>query len=301
MENNIYKHEEHQYINLIQNIIDNGHLETGRNGITKSIFGYMMRFSLRENKIPILTTKKVAWKTCLKELFWFIKGDTNNKHLQQQNVHIWDANSSKEFMHENRGLTQYADGLIGPCYGFQWRHFNAPYDTNTGNPLINTNEKFTDQLNYIIEQLKNPATRNSRRLIMTAWNPNQLEMMSLPPCHLLCQFNVHNGKYLSCSLYQRSCDVGLGASFNIASYSFLTHLLAKHCGLEPFEFIHFIGNAHIYESHLEPLQRQINNIPFEFPTLEITNLRENIEDYTIEDFIINNYKSYENIKMDIVP
>ena len=284
--------EECQYLNLIETILENGYLEEGRNGKTKSIFGNMMRFSLKNGKIPILTTKKVAWKTCLKELLWFIRGETDNKILRQQNVHIWDENASAEFL-ESRGLSHYPDEELGPIYGYQWRNFNAPYDINTGKPL----EKGIDQLQEIIDQLKNPETRNSRRLIMTAWNPCQLNQMALPPCHILCQFNVHDGNKLSCALYQRSGDVGLGVPFNIASYSFLTHLLAKHCNLEAVEFICFLGNAHIYDDHIETLTEQLQNIPFDFPTVKIKEVRENISNYEVEDFEILNYKSHKQISM----
>ena len=298
--NNVFsrKHEEYQYLNLIENIIENGFLEEGRNGKTKSIFGNMMRFSLKEGKIPILTTKKTAWKTCLKELLWFIRGETDNKLLQQQNVHIWDGNASKEFM-ESRGLGHYPDGNLGPIYGYQWRHFNAPYDITTSYPDFFDKEtkKSVDQLQEIIDQLKNQETRTSRRLIMTAWNPCQLSQMALPPCHILCQFNVHDGNKLSCSMYQRSGDVGLGVPFNIASYSFLTHLIAKHCNLEAYEFVYFLGNAHIYDDHIDSLTEQLQNIPFEFPMVQIKEVRENISNYEVGDFEIINYQSHEKISM----
>lgn len=284
--------EEYQYSNLVETILENGYLEEGRNGKTKSIFGNMMRFSLKNGKIPILTTKKVAWKTCLKELLWFIRGETDNKILRQQNVHIWDENASAEFL-ESRGLSHYPDGELGPIYGYQWRHFNAPYDINTGKP----SEQGIDQLQEIIDKLKNPETRNSRRLIMTAWNPSQVNQVALPPCHILCQFNVHEGNKLSCALYQRSGDVGLGVPFNIASYSFLTHLLAKHCNLEAVEFIYFLGNAHIYDDHIEILTEQLQNTPFDFPTVKIKEVRENISNYEVEDFEILNYKSHKQISM----
>ena len=284
-------HEEYQYINLIEKILDNGFLENTRNGKTKSVFGASMRFSLANNKIPILTTKKTAWKTCLKELLWFINGDMDNKLLQSQGVHIWDGNTTKDFM-ISRGLDDYPEGKLGPLYGYQWRNFNAPYDKNTGQNIVNG----VDQLQLIIDQLKNPNTRNSRRLVMSAWNPCQVDEMVLPPCHVLCQFNVHDGNKLSCSLYQRSCDEFLGIPFNIASYGFLTHLIAKHCDLEPYEFIHFMGNCHIYDDHFEQVRTQITRKPFEFPTLDILNKRTNINDYKIDDFRINNYKHHEPIK-----
>jgi len=288
-------HEEYQYLNLIQNILINGHIEQGRNGETISLFGASMRFTLQNNSVPIFTTKKVAWKTCVKELLWFIRGETDNSLLNEQNVHIWDDNSSKEFM-ASRGLCNYTEGLLGPIYGFQWRHFNAKYDSYTGLPLTDG----IDQLQEIINLLKNPNTRNSRRLIMTAWNPCQLDEMALPPCHVLCQFNVHDGNKLSCSLYQRSGDMGLGVPFNVASYSFLTHILAKHCGLEAYEFIYFLGNAHIYNEHVTQLQEQISRVPFQFPSLEIIQIKENINHYNESDFIISNYKHHDTIKMKLI-
>lgn len=287
-------HQEQQYLDLIKNIIDNGTWEEGRNGRTKSVFGNMMRFDLTNGKIPILTTKKTAWKTCLKELLWFIRGETNNKLLQDQGVHIWDGNTTREFL-DSRGLN-YREGLIGPGYGFQWRHFNAPYDQETGGP----SEKGIDQLQQIIDALKDPVQRTSRRLVMTAWNPLQIDKMALPPCHILCQFNVHDGNKLSCALFQRSCDVALGASFNIASYSFLTYLLAKHCGLVAHEFVYFIGNCHLYEDHVEPMYTVLDKVPFNFPTVLIKEVRENINDYTVDDFIIDGYQSHELVKMKMV-
>lgn len=286
--------EEQQYLDLIKNILDNGFMEEGRNGNTKSLFGASMRFSLQDSKIPILTTKKMAWKTCVKELLWFIRGKTDNLILQEQNVHIWDANGTREFL-DSRGLHHYEENELGPIYGHQWRHFNAKWEGNEDY----TGDGF-DQLQYIIDQLKNPATRNSRRLILTAWNPLQLDEMALPPCHVMCQFNVHGNNKLSCSLYQRSVDVMLGQPFNIASYAFLTHLIAKHCDLEAYEFIYFMGNAHIYENHIDSAKEQIKREGFEFPTIEILNKRENINDYNVEDFNIVGYNSNDAIKMKMV-
>jgi thymidylate synthase len=290
--------EEQQYLNLLKTILEYGYIEEGRNGKTKSIFGGSMRFSLKNGIIPILTSKKVAWKTCLKELLWFIRGETNNKLLQKQDVHIWDGNSSKEYM-EGIGLDHYPEGILGPIYGYQWRHFNAHYDVVNG-CVLDENKPGIDQLQYIIDQLKNPQARNSRRLIMTAWNPCQLNKMALPPCHVMCQFNVHDGNKLSCAMYQRSVDVPIGSPFNIASYCFLTHLLAKHCGLITHEFVYFMGNCHIYEQHLDVIKEQIERVPFDFPTLEIVKKRENINDYVIDDFKIVNYQCHELIKMKMV-
>jgi thymidylate synthase len=309
--NNIkrYQHEEYQYLNLLENILENGLWEEGRNGKTKSIFGHSMRFSLKDGKIPILTTKKTAWKTCLKELLWFIRGETDNKLLKAQGVHIWDANASREFL-DSRGLTLTREDLIGPEYGYQWRFFNANYNCFTGKRLLDDDPndvhkdrkefKGVDQLQQIIDALKDPKQRNSRRLVMTAWNPAQLDQMALPPCHIFCQFNVHDGNKLSCSMYQRSNDECCGTPFNIASYSFLTHLLAKHCGLEPYEFVYFKGNCHIYEDHIEGAKLQVSREPFEFPIVSINQVRENINDYQVEDFEIHDYQHHPQIKFQMV-
>ena len=184
------------------------------------------------------------------------------------------------------------------CYGRQWRHFNANNDLNTGKRIEGSDG--VDQLQQIIDALKDPKQRTSRRLIMTAWNPCQLDDMALPPCHIFCQFNVHNGDQLSCAMYQRSCDSPLGSPINIASYSFLTHLLAKHCGLQAHEFVYFMGNSHIYEDHVEPMKEQIKRNPYPFPTVSIKQVRENINDYCLDDFEIHNYQSHETIKMKMV-
>jgi len=302
-------HEELQYLNLINNILENGYWKEGRNGKTKSIFGHSMRFSLKNNTIPIITTKKTAWRTCLKELLWFVRGETDATLLQQQNVHIWDANSSRDFL-DSQNLTLNNEGILGPIYGYQWRYYNASYNCFTGKRLLNDEEpdvfknrkenKGIDQLQEIIDILKDPLKRNSRRLILTAWNPAQIDQMALPPCHILCQFNVVGNK-LSCAMYQRSCDEICGQPFNIASYCFLTHLLAKHCDLEADEFIYFMGDCHIYEQHIEAAQLQIKRKPFEFPTLEILQKREKIEDYTVNDFMIYNYIYHDPIKVDMIP
>lgn len=287
-------HDENQYLHLIEDILNEGELVEGRNGTTKSIFGSAMHFSLENNNIPILTTKKVAWKTCLRELLWFIKGSTSNVELQKQNVKIWNGNASREFL-DSRGLHHLEENDLGPVYGHQWRFFNAPYtDCRT-----DYTGKGTDQLQYIIDELKNPKTRTSRRLIMSAWNPSQLNQMALPPCHVLAQFNVLDGDKLSCSLYQRSGDVGLGVPFNIASYSFLTHLIAKHCGLKATEFCYYLGNSHIYSDHLESLSPQISRIPHAFPTITISNKYDSIEEYTEADFNIHDYTFHPPIKMEM--
>lgn len=291
------QNEEYQYINLIKKILDSGFWEEGRNGKTKSIFGEMMRFSLKDNTIPILTTKKTAWKTCLKELLWFIRGESDNKILKDQGVHIWDGNTTREFL-DSRGLHHYPEDIAGPIYGAQWRNFNAEYKIY--DQQKKNKQDGIDQLQQIIDALKDPKQRNSRRLVMIAWNPCQLDQMALPPCHILCQFNIHDGNKLSCTMYQRSVDTMLGLPFNIASYSFLTHLIAKHCGLEAYEFIHFMGNIHIYEDHIESSKLQILREPFEFPKINIKCLKNNISDYDINDFEIINYKHHQEIKMSMI-
>jgi thymidylate synthase len=292
--------EEKQYLDVLQKILYKGTLEKGRNGNTLSIFGESMRFSLQNGSIPILTTKKTAWKTCLKELIWFIRGETDNKLLQKQGVHIWDGNTSREFL-DSRGLQLYPEGMVGPGYGYQWRNFGANYNCFSGKQLTDDHPfGGVDQLQQIIDKLKNPETRNSRRLILSAWNPKQLDQMAVPPCHIMCQFNVHDGNKLSCAMFQRSSDFFLGIPFNIASYSMLTHLIAKHCGLEAYEFIHFMGNCHLYENAIDATKMQIDRNPFPFPTISIKETRENINDYCVKDFEIHNYQSHEAIKVEMI-
>lgn len=242
-----------------------------------------------------MTTKKLAWKTCFNELMWFIKGSTDNRELREKNVHIWDDNASREFL-DSRGLYTNEENDLGPIYGHQWRHFNATYtDCNT-----DYSGKGIDQLQNIINELKS-NNKTSRRLIMTAWNPCQIEEMALPPCHILIQFNVRSNKYLSCSLYQRSGDVGLGVPFNITSYSFLLHILAKHCDLIPEDFVYFLGNAHIYQEHIEVLEKQLEKPPFEFPKIQIKKVHDDISEYTLDDIEwITKYNSHETMKMKMI-
>jgi len=289
---NKYEHEEDQYLDMIREVLREGSLEEGRNGYTKSLFGGAMRFSLKNNTIPLLTTKKVAWKTCFRELMWFVRGQTDNRVLQEQKVKIWNVNASREFL-DSRGLTHLEENDLGPVYGHQWRHFNAKY-TTCDEDYTN---KGVDQLGNIIKMLKDPGSRTSRRMVMSAWNPCQLDEMALPPCHVLAQFNVTNNKELSCSLYQRSCDMGLGVPFNIASYSFLTHIIAKHCDLVPKDFVYFMGNVHIYDDHFEMLKDQALRRPLEFPTLKILNKYDTIEEYSLDDIELKNYKYHPPIQM----
>ena len=301
---NAYKHEEYQYIHLIQHILDKGTWEQHEyeydTSKSKSIFGHTMRFSLRNGQIPIITTVKTEWETCVKELLWFIRGDTDANLLQNQGVHIWD--NTKQY------LPNYEKGELGPIHGHQWRWFNAPYITNQEKKQAsrvddNTRKYYTfephgvDQLQQIIDQLKNQTVKNQTvknhgGLILTAWNPSQLSQMAVLPCNVLCQFNVHDGNKLSCSLYQRSCDIICDQHFNIASYSFLTHLIATHCGLEAYECVYFMANCHISEKYIDTANSVILRKPFTFPTVSI-NIKENINDYCIEDFIVANYQSHK--------
>lgn len=287
-------HPEKQYLNLIKHIINHGIRTKSRNGNTINTIGTMSKYSLKNNTMPILTTKKVAWKTCLKELLWFINGDTSNKTLKKQNVKIWNGNSTREFL-DSRGLTSYEEDELGPIYGYQWRNWNAPYLGKN----INHKGNGIDQLSSIIENLKDPQERFSRRLILSAWNVEQLNQMALPPCHVLSQFHVLDKDKLYCTLYQRSGDVGLGVPFNIASYGFLTHMIAKICGLRAMELTHYIGNAHIYETHVDALKKQVDREPYDFPMLHLKS-KEKIDDYMITDFDLVNYKYYPSIKMDMV-
>jgi thymidylate synthase len=287
------KHPEKFYLDLLQHTLFAGKREVRRNGGVITHIGGALRFDLNNKEMPILTTKKMAWKSCLKELLWFINGDTDNRTLQNQGVKIWDKNASKSFL-ESRGL-RYEENDLGPVYGHQWRHFNATYYTSK----FNYNGMGVDQLNILVNKLKDEEERTSRRLLMSAWNPCQINEMALPPCHVMSQYHVTEGNKLSCTVYQRSADLGLGLPFNISSYAFLTHLLAHHCNLEANELIMFIGNCHIYDDHEEALKKQIDREPLLFPKIEICESREKMEDYKFTDFKIHNYESYDKINMDM--
>lgn len=285
------KHEEYQYLNLIQDLLNEGKLEEGRNGKTLRGVGAAMHFSLENGKIPILTTKKTAWKTGTRELLWFIKGQTDNKILTDQGVGIWKGNTTAEFL-ETRGLDYEPGRSVGPLYGFQGRFFNAPY---TGCETDYTGQGI-DQLQKVIDDLKNPETRNSRRHVVSVWNPEQLDQGVLPPCHILYQFVVTDGNKLSCLLLQRSVDTILGCPLNILSYSILTCIIAKICDLEPYEFIHYGGDVHLYDDLIEIAKEQITREPYPFPTLEILNKRDDINDYVIEDFKLHDYQHHPQLK-----
>ena len=254
-----------QYLDLLRDILDNGVDKMDRTGVgTRSVFGRQMRFNLNEG-FPLLTTKKMHLKSIIYELLWFIKGDTNVKYLQEHGVRIWN-----EWADEN--------GDLGPIYGAQWRNWN-------GDGI--------DQLAEVIETLKrNP---NDRRMIVSAWNPSQLKAMHLPPCHMMFQFYVANGK-LSCLLYQRSCDMFLGVPFNIASYALLTMMIAQVCGLKLGDFVHVLGDTHIYHNHFEQVKEQLKRVPLALPQMKINPDIKDINDFKFEDFELQNYQSYPPIK-----
>lgn len=257
-----------QYLDLLREIRDNGVTKTDRTGVgTKSIFGHQMRFNLQDG-FPLLTTKKVFLKGIIYELLWFLKGDTNIKFLTDHNVHIWD-----EWADEN--------GDLGYVYGKQWRSWEA------------TDGRVIDQISQVVDLIKNHP--NSRRILVTAWNPAEIDKMALPPCHCLFQFYVADGK-LSCQLYQRSADTFLGVPFNIASYALLTMMLAQVCGLEPGEFIHTTGDTHIYLNHLEQVNEQLSREPRPLPKMIINPDVKSIFDFKYEDFKLEGYDPYPAIK-----
>lgn len=277
-------HAESQYIYLINQILSEGQERSDRTGTgTISIFApSQLRFNVT-NQLPLLTTKTVPLRLVFEELMWFIKGQTDACILADKKVHIWDGNMSREFL-DSRGLVNNRVGDLGPVYGFQWRHFGAQYrgvegDLDSSGKIISYANQGTDQLYNVIKSIRDNPT--DRRIILSAWNPSgklsltiDLVNMALPPCHLLCQFYVHVASesarpILSCQLYQRSADVGLGVPFNIASYSLFLYLLARVTGCEAGEFIHVLGDAHIYSNHVQVLKQQCEREPRAFPRLEI--------------------------------
>lgn len=254
-----------QYLDLLRDIMENGVDKTDRTGTgTRSVFGRQMRFDLNKG-FPLVTTKKVHLKSIIYELLWFLKGDTNVKYLQDNGVRIWN-----EWADEN--------GELGPVYGSQWRNWNG---------------EGTDQIAQVIKTLKtNP---NDRRMIVSAWNVGKISEMHLPPCHMMFQFYTANNK-LSCMLYQRSCDMFLGVPFNIASYALLTMMVAQVCGLKVGEFVHTLGDTHIYHNHFEQVKEQLSHIPYPLPQMKINPNVKNIDDFKYEDFELQNYQSYDTIK-----
>ncbi|AFZ81407.1 dihydrofolate reductase/thymidilate synthase, putative [Theileria equi strain WA] len=283
--------QELQYLDILADILNNGTEKPNRTGINSiAKFGYQMRFDLSES-FPLLTTKKVFLRGIIEELIWFIRGSTNGNELLEKNVRIWELNGAREFL-DNLGFVDREEHDLGPVYGFQWRHFGAKY--------VNMHTDYTgqgiDQLSIVIDRIKNNP--NDRRLIVCSWNVSDLSKMALPPCHLLFQFFVADGR-LSCMMHQRSCDMGLGVPFNIASYALLTCMMAQICELKPGEFVHNLGDAHIYSNHIDAMKEQISRIPYPFPTLRLNKDITRIEDFTLEDVKVENYLSHPAIKMDM--
>lgn len=309
---------EEPYLQLIRDILEKGHEKSDRTGTgTKSLFGYQMRFNLAEG-FPLLTTKKVPFGLIKSELLWFLRGDTNIRFLLEHNNHIWDEWAFKNWVESdeyhgpdmtNFGLRAQEDdnfnkvyqdekkkfcqkivedqefankfGNLGDVYGAQWRH----WQTRNGETI--------DQIKDVIETIKNNP--DSRRMIVTTWNPEDVPLSALPPCHTLFQFYVNDGK-LSCQLYQRSADVFLGVPFNIASYALLTHMIARETGLEVGEFVHTLGDAHIYLNHLDQVNEQLQRKPNDAPTLWLNPEKKNIMDFEMEDIKVKNYHSHSAIK-----
>ena len=258
----------HQYFELMKHVLGRGNEKSDRTGTgTRSVFGYQMRFDLADG-FPLVTTKKCHLRSIIRELLWFLKGDTNIKYLNDHGVSIWD---------------EWADehGNLGPIYGHQWRS----WPTSSGQQI--------DQITQAIEQIKN--TPDSRRIIVSAWNVADLDNMKLPPCHAFFQFYVADGR-LSCQLYQRSADVFLGVPFNIASYALLTMMIAQVCHLKPGDFVHTFGDAHIYLNHLDQTREQLSRQPRKLPVMKLNSTVEHILDYTYEDFTLLDYDPYPAIK-----
>lgn len=265
-----------QYHDMLRHILENGHRKDDRTGTgTISVFGYQMRFNLQDG-FPLVTTKKIFTKGVIHELLWFLKGDTNIKYLNDNGVHIWD-----EWADEN--------GDLGPVYGSQWRSWPNYNPTEC-------NFNWIDQISNVIDQIKNNP--DSRRHIVTAWNPGEVDNMALPPCHCMFQFYVHDGK-LSCQLYQRSADAFLGVPFNIASYALLTRMIAEVCNLDVGEFIHTFGDLHIYTNHIDQVNEQLSRECRPLPELYITTDRFSIDEFEYDDFRIVGYNPHPTIKAPI--
>lgn len=284
------KNGEQLYLQSLNLILENGQVRNDRTGAgTLSVFGHHMRIDISKN-IPLLTTKRVPWKSVIAELLWFVKGQTDASILEQQGVRIWKDNSTRAFL-DNRGLTELPEGDIGAGYGFQWRHFGANYKTCKEDYA----GEGVDQLAKVIDQLKNDPF--SRRICMTAWNPSAIDQMALPPCHMFVQFYVDDAKRLSCHLYQRSADMFLGFPWNLFSYSVLTYLLAKRCDLEPHELLITIGDMHLYQNHLGQVEEQLKRNPYPLPTLKLSEATKTkpLEELQVDDFEVIHYNHWPTI------
>ncbi|KAL3455829.1 thymidylate synthase [Aspergillus heterothallicus] len=308
-------HEEYQYLDLVREILETGEKRPDRTGTgTISIFAPRpLKFKLNDNGspiLPLLTTKRVFTRAVIAELLWFIQGNTSSHALSQAGVKIWDGNGSREFL-DRVGLSHREEGDLGPVYGFQWRHFGAEYvDAKT-----DYTDKGVDQLAHIIHKLRTDPY--DRRMILSAWNPKDIPSMALPPCHMFAQFYVSYPQgaaaasdddsteektkpqgHLHCQLYQRSCDMGLGVPFNIASYALLTHMIAHVCELVPGSLTHVMGDAHVYLDHVDALKTQLEREPRAFPQLEIPREKGgSIDGWQVGDFVIKGYEPHGPIPM----
>ena len=289
--------EEYQYLNLIKYVLNNGNERNTRNAVVISSFTKIMSFNI-ENHFPLLTTKKVFIKGVIKELLWFIKGNTNSDLLSKEGVKIWEGNSNREYL-DSIGLNKYKKGDCGPIYGFQWRHYNCPYN-NCDDDYTN---KGVDQLQNIINTIKTDPY--SRRIFMTAWNPCQLDEMVLPPCHVSYQFYLNkctkSGKFkLSCLMNQRSGDLFLGVPFNIASTALLTYIIANLTDTIPDKISIVIGDAHIYKDHIDQIKTQLERTPYPFPKLKINRNLKDLDSINYEDFELENYTYHPPIKATMI-
>jgi thymidylate synthase len=291
----MYYTEEEGYLNLLSDTLAQGENKETRNGNVISRFGQVIHFQNIDVLFPLLTTKKMFFRGIVEELLWFLRGSTDVKELQGKNIHIWDSNASREYL-DSVGLQHYSDGELGPVYGFQWRMFGKMYGDN--------DSKGFDQIKYIIEELM--KGNNSRRAVLSAWNPVDLHKMALPPCHLMYIF-YKNSKGLSCQMTMRSSDMFLGLPFNIASTALLTHIIAKVLHIEASEIMLSLTDAHIYEEHTECVETQVKRTPYQLPKLNIkkeapalnSSIDEKlqwIESLVYEDFVLENYKCYDSLK-----
>lgn len=270
-----------QYLNALKYVMDNGVEKENRTGVkTRAVFGLPMRFDLSKG-FPALTTKKLAFNAVKAELLWFLKGSGDVKELQAMGCHIWDANAQAPFWKPKAKF----EGDLGRVYGVQWRKWKSPYSDE---PI--------DQIARVIEMIKKDPT--DRRLIVSAWNPAELEMMALPPCHMIFQFFAAQGK-LSLQMYQRSCDMFLGVPFNIASYSLLLSMIAQVVGMEPWEFVHTLGDAHVYYNHFEQVKEQLSREPLPLPKLWLNPDIKNIDDFKMDDIKLIDYQSHPSIKAEM--
>jgi len=281
-----YKNEG-AYLNLLKFVLDNGIKKETRNGITYSHFGSLMKFDVNNGiTFPLLTTKKVFFRGIVEELLWFLKGSTNSKELEEKGINIWKGNSTREYL-DSMGLFEYPEGELGPIYGYQWRSFNGK----------------TDQLRYLLEEL---SLNNSRRALISAWNPVQLKEQALPPCHILYNFYKNDNEYLSCMMYMRSADLFLGVPFNIASTALLSMIIAKVMNMKIKDICVTICDNHIYEEHLEQVKEQLTHECYEFPQViikkeidKLASIDEKIkwiEELKFEDFELKDYKCHSTIK-----